>query len=132
MKRFGILLLLPLALTAAMTAVAGEAGKVHVITSHSDGVNCIAPVAIKKIDGREATVQPMGFWIEPGEHTFSGSAVIDTSFCKTLDTNPDRHRVQPLQVNLEAGVDYYIGVDHSSRDREDWKLVVWKIKPAKG
>jgi hypothetical protein len=110
---------------------AGEDGKVQVITHFSQAAQCISPVAIKKIDGREATVQRMGFWIEPGKHTLSGSALIDTSFCKTIGGNSQRYRPEPLEVDFELGKVYYIGYDHSSSDRNEWKFVVWKVEDAK-
>jgi hypothetical protein len=130
MKKVMVILLL-LAGIAPMGAGAAQDGKVQVVTSFSNAAKCISPVAIKKIDGREATVQRMGFWIEPGKHTLSGSALIDTSFCATIGANADRYRPEPLEVEFELGKVYYIGIDHSSSDREDWKFVVWKIADAK-
>jgi hypothetical protein len=126
-----LVLLLSLTGFVAFGVSAGEDGKVQVITHFSNAAKCISPVAIKKIDGREATVQRMGFWIEPGKHTVSGSALIDTSFCQTIGSNSQRYRPEPLEVDFELGKVYYIGYDHSSSNRKDWKFVVWKIEEAK-
>lgn len=128
-KALAFLLLLAGLMPVAVSAA--EDGKVQVITHFSNAAKCISPVAIKKIDGREATVQRMGFWIEPGTHTLSGSALIDTSFCQTIGSNSQRYRPEPLEVDFELGKVYYIGYDHSSQNRKDWEFVVWKIEDAK-
>jgi hypothetical protein len=128
-KVLAIMLLLAGLMPVAVSAA--EDGKVQVITHFSNAAKCISPVAIKKIDGREATVQRMGFWIEPGTHTLSGSALIDTSFCQTIGSNSQRYRPEPLEVDFELGKVYYIGYDHSSQNRKDWEFVVWKIEDAK-
>lgn len=128
-KALAFLLLLAGLMPVAVSAA--EDGIVQVITHFSNAAKCISPVAIKKIDGREATVQRMGFWIEPGTHTLSGSALIDTSFCQTIGSNSQRYRPEPLEVDFELGKVYYIGYDHSSQNRKDWEFVVWKIEDAK-
>lgn len=128
-KVLAIMLLLAGLMPVAVSAA--KDGKVQVITHFSNAAKCISPVAIKKIDGREATVQRMGFWIEPGTHTLSGSALIDTSFCQTIGSNSQRYRPEPLEVDFELGKVYYIGYDHSSQNRKDWEFVVWKIEDAK-
>lgn len=128
-KVLAIMLLLAGLMPVAVSAA--EDGKVQVITHFSNAAKCISPVAIKRIDGREATVQRMGFWIEPGTHTLSGSALIDTSFCQTIGSNSQRYRPEPLEVDFELGKVYYIGYDHSSQNRKDWEFVVWKIEDAK-
>jgi hypothetical protein len=120
------LLLLPL------SGVAGEAGKVQVITSFNDAAQCISPVRINKIDGKEATVQRMGFNLEPGKHTLSGSALIDVSNCPTIGSTTRHHQAEPLEAEFELGKVYYVGYDHSSSNRDDWKIVIWKVTEAKG
>jgi hypothetical protein len=120
-----VLLLLP------CLAAAGDKGKVQIITSFNNAAQCISPVHIRKIDGKEAAVQSMGFNLEPGMHTLSGSAVIDVSNCLTLSTNVRAPKIQPLEADFVAGKVYYVGYDHSARDRKDWKLVIWKVEDAK-
>lgn len=120
-----LMLLLPLG------AAAGNEGKVQIVTSRSDAANCISPMHIRKIDGKEVAVQRMGFWIEPGQHTMSGSALIDTSFCQTVGGYSSPPRAKPLEAIFELGKVYYVGYDHSSRNKKDWKVVIWKVEDAK-
>jgi len=112
-------------------AWAGDAAKVQVITSFSNATQCISPVRIRKIDGKEAAVNRMGFSLEPGSHTLSGSALIDASICPTLGATTRTPPARPLEADFVAGKVYYVGYDHSSRDRNEWKIVVWKIEDAK-
>ena len=126
-----LVLLLSLTGFVAFGVSAGEDGKVQVITHFSNAAKCISPVAIKKIDGREATVQRMGFWIEPGVHTMTGSALIDASSCPTVGRTTNPPRAEPLEAHFDLGKVYYVGYDHSSRNKDEWKIVVWKVEDAK-
>lgn len=121
------LLLLPL---LPLGVAAGE-GEVQIITSFNNAAKCISPVHIRKIDGKEAAVQRMGFNLEPGTHTLSGSALVDISNCPTLSRAPRTPEVEPLEADFVAGKVYYVGYDHSSTDRDEWKLVIWKVEDAK-
>jgi hypothetical protein len=125
-SRFLIALILALPLLTS-----AKEGQVQIITSFSDAANCISPMHIRKIDGKEAAVQRMGFWIEPGMHTMSGSALIDTSFCQTVGRYTSPPRAKPIEANFELGKVYYVGYDHSSRDKNEWKIVIWKVEDAK-
>ena len=119
---FICLFLLPL------QANAEEEGTAKIITSFNNAAQCIAPVHILNIDGREVRVQRMGFDIDAGKHTMSGRTVVDTSFCQTVGrvTSPDN--TPPLEAEFEAGKTYWVGLDHDSSNREDWKYVIWKVK----
>ena len=123
--------LIALILIFPVFANAGEDGKVQIVTSFSNAANCISPIHIRKIDGREVAVQKMGFWIEPGAHTMSGSALIDTSFCQTIGRSASPPRAAPLEADFVLGKVYYVGYDHSSSDKDDWKIVVWKVEDEK-
>lgn len=103
----------------------------RVVTSFNNAAQCISPVQIRKIDGKEATVQRMGFNLEPGQHTLSGSAVIDTSSCLTIGSTTRHATAAPLEAEFELGKVYYVGYDHSSADRDDWKIVIWKVEDEK-
>lgn len=107
---------------------AGEAGKAQIITSAEKPAECIAAVHVNRIDDREVKVQKLGFEIEPGVHTLSARALIDTSLCKAVGIGTGMEKVGPLEVNLEAGKTYYLGYDHSAPHRRDWKLVIWKVE----
>ena len=39
-----------------------------------------------------------------------------------------RDAIEPVEANFEAGKTYYLGFDHSSPHRKDWKLVIWKVE----
>jgi hypothetical protein len=116
-----LLLLLPL------TVQASDPEKAWIVTQESRPVECISPVAIRNIDGRERRLPAQGFRLEPGSYTLTGTAVLDTRYCPVLSAN-SWDRIQPLKAEFEAGKKYYVGLDHSSRDRADWSLVVWKIE----
>ena len=105
-----------------------KAEKAQVITSQNRAAQCISPVQVRKIDGREAAVHAMGFSLEPGTHTLTASALIDTSMCKTVGRGTGRNKIEPLEADFEAGKKYWLGYDHSSTERKDWKLVIWKVE----
>ena len=109
-------------------ANAEEEGKAKIVTSHNNASQCISPVRILKIDGREVAVQRMGFDLDPGKHTMAGSALINTAFCAVVGTGTYRDSAPPLEAEFEAGKTYYVGFDHSARNRKDWKYVIWKVK----
>ncbi len=111
-----------------MQAMARDSNKAQIVTSMSNGAQCISPVHIRKIDGREANVNRGGFELEPGKHTMSGSTLIDTSICKTAGPGSNRHSAAPLEADFEAGKTYRVGFEHKSRDRNEWKYVIWKIE----
>jgi len=120
------LLLLPL------LASAGKKDELaKVITSASNGAQCISPIHVRKIDGREKKVQRMGFNLEPGKHTLSGSALINTSFCSTLGRGTNNYNVPPVEAEFEAGKTYYVGINHKSPNRKEWEYVVWKVTDTK-
>jgi hypothetical protein len=110
-------------------ASAEEEGKAKIVTSHNKASQCISPVHIRKIDGREVAVQRMGFDLDPGKHTMAGSAIIDTSFCPVVGKSTSYgDSAPPLEAEFEAGKTYYVGLDHSASNRNDWKYVIWKVK----
>lgn len=115
------LLLLPL------SGQAVSRDKAWIITQVSKPTECISKVAIRNIDGREMRLPSQGFELDPGTHTLTGTAMLDTRFCPVLRANRT-DRIQPLEAEFEAGKKYYVGLDHSSSDRSDWALVVWKIE----
>jgi len=102
--------------------------KAKIITSANQAAQCISPVRILSIDGHEVRVQHMGFDLEPGKHTLSGHALIDANFCKTVGRSSNRYNAAPLEAEFEAGKSYWVGFDHSSPDRNEWKYVIWKVE----
>jgi hypothetical protein len=113
-------------------ALAGEAGKVRIVTGMEKPASCISAVHVNNIDGREVKVPEPGFDVDPGPHTMTGRAIINTTNCRTTGIGSQRHTVQPLAENFEAGKTYYLGYDHSAPNRNDWKLVIWKVEGSEG
>ena len=100
----------------------------QVVTNGGRPVDCLSPVAVNKIDGEMRIVPAQGFKIEPGVHTLNARAILDSTFCR-IGRGGNRGWYAPdLEVNFEAGKTYYIGYDHKSKNRDEWKLVVWKVK----
>jgi len=100
----------------------------QVVTHGGRPADCLAPVVVNRIDGQQKFVPAQGFKIEAGVHTLNGNAVLDTTFCKLgRGGNPGGY-APDLEIDFEAGKTYHIAYDHQSKNREEWKLVVWKIE----
>ena len=101
---------------------------VNVVTQAGPPADCLAALAVNKIDGELRVVPAQGFLIEPGVHTINGRATLDTRKCPP--TAPDQHigRAADLEVNFEHGRTYYIAYDHKSQNAEEWRLIVWKVE----
>ena len=108
-------------------AIANDKPTAKIVTGMEKAAYCISSVEVNGIDGRSVHVQSLGFDIEAGEHAITGRAIINTSFCKAMGIGKP-NKVEPLEVDFEAGKTYYVGYDHSSSNRKDWKLVVWKVE----
>jgi len=99
-----------------------------VLTSKGRPADCLAPVAVNKIDGEMRTVSARGFLIEPGVHTLNGKAALDLTYCPLSDSNLTISSAADLEVDFEPGSTYYIGYFHQPANTEEWKLVVWQIE----
>jgi len=111
-----------------LLSTANEDGKAKIVTSLENPAKCISAVHINNIDGQEVQVQRLGFDIEPGTHTMLGRTIINTSFCKVMGRGSGVERIEPLEADFQAGSTYYVGFDHSSTSRKDWKLVIWRVE----
>ncbi len=121
-------LLVALLLVPAMSH-AWDAGKARIVTSGDKPSECISAVHVNRIDDREVKVQKLGFEIDPGKHTLSARAIMNTSFCKAVGIGgTGLQTAEPIEADLEAGKTYYLGYDHSASNRKDWKLVIWKVE----
>lgn len=105
-----------------------ESDMAKIVTNSGRPADCLAPIAVTKIDGQAKIVPAQGFTIEPGVHSLNGRAKIDTTYCKAIRGGNIPGSVADLEVDFEAGMTYYIGYDHDSLNRDDWQLVVWKIE----
>ncbi len=121
-----------LALMLPLLVLAANRDKAQIITGFDRASQCISPIHVNQIDGREAQVQPMGFELEPGTHNLKGKAIINTSICQKFGRSSGRYKIEPLEADFEAGKTYYIGYDHNSPNQNDWKLVIWKVEDQKG
>ena len=122
------LLFLPLCVLAE-DYKAEDFGMAKVITFKENVSECLAAIQIKTIDGHLKTLPSLGFDIEPGWHTMHGAAMINLKHCPV---NEERSRVEEhvpeLEWLFEGGKKYYIGLDHSSPSRKNWRIVVWKVE----
>lgn len=111
----------------APAAFAADEEMAQIVTQVALPVQCISRVAVRKIDGKEKFVSPQGFKLEPGRHTLSGTVAVNRRNCPVL-RGQDDWTAAPLEADFEAGKTYYIGFDHSSDNRADWKYVIWKVE----
>lgn len=100
----------------------------EVVTQGGDLDDCLAPVAINRIDGERRAVPAWGFQIEPGVHIINGHAMLDNTKCHPLGSDLIIGSTPGYAVNFEAGKTYYIAYDRSSLNADEWSLVVWKIE----
>lgn len=109
-------------------AWAKDADMARIITGIENPPKCISKVQVNNIDGKEVRVPAAGFDLEPGSRTLAGRAIINTAFCPALGYSDPAEKVEPLVADFEAGKTYYVGYDHSSSDRKEWGLKIWKVK----
>ena len=119
-----VLILIFVLLSAPLMA---DEDKARVITGTDKPVQCISSIQVNRIDGKEVLVNKLAFDIQPGMHTLSGRAIFVGSNCPALRGN-DQHQVPDLKFVFEAGKSYYLGLDHSARNRKDWHYTVWKVE----
>ena len=100
----------------------------RVVTDNGRPQECLAPLAVTRVDGETRVVSAKGFFIEPGVHTLNGSATLDLSYCALDEANFFIRNVADLEVDFAAGGTYYIGYYHPPDKLDEWKLVVWNIE----
>lgn len=103
-------------------------GMARVVTNIARPADCLAAIAVSKIDGEKRAVSAKSFLIEPGVHTINGKAILDTTNCPITDPKLQVSSAADLEVNFELGNTYYIGYFHKSDNTEEWQLVVWDIE----
>ena len=103
-------------------------GMAKVVTHMARPADCLASVAINKIDGEMKLVSAKEFLIEPGVHTINGKAILDLTHCPLNDSNLVISSAPDLEVNFELGNTYYVGYYHQSANTDEWQLVVWDIE----
>lgn len=106
-----------------------EAGTMaRVVTGRGRPAECLAPLAVTRIDGEARVVSAQGFLIEPGVHTINGRATLDLTYCPLGDPRLRIGDTADLEVEFEAGNTYYIGYSYPPDRPAEWKLTVWDIE----
>lgn len=118
-----------LALTLSLLGAGVATGQdpARIVTDQARPERCLAAVVIREIDGAEVSVSHRAFDLEPGPHTMNGMAHVDTTFCPVTDGGPGPG-IRDLAAEFEAGKTYFVGLDHASKDRGEWQLVIWRIE----
>ncbi|MGA9573179.1 MAG: hypothetical protein WBS20_04435 [Lysobacterales bacterium] len=101
----------------------------RVVTDKGRPAECLAPLAVTRIDGESRVVPAQGFLIEPGAHSLNGRATLDMAYCPLNDPNLYIGSAADLEVVFAAGSTYYIGYNHQPVNTAEWKLVVWQVEP---
>jgi hypothetical protein len=101
---------------------------VKVVTRGGRPADCLAPVAINRVDGESRLVPAQGFLIEAGVHTLNGLASLDISSCPFAEANLQIKSSEDFEVLFKPGGTYHIAYDHSSENTDQWSLVVWKVE----
>lgn len=126
------LLFLPLSVLAE-DYKAEDFGMAQVVTFKENVTECLAAVQIRTIDGQLKTLPSLGFDIEPGWHTMHGMAKINLNHCPVKEERSrEEQHIPALEWLFEAGKKYYVGLDHSSPFRKNWRLVVWQVEDIEG
>ncbi len=107
--------------------MADKTGKAQIITQSERPARCISRVVIDEIDGRLSNVSGQGFTLDAGTHSLNGRAIINITNCPAV-RGRNSYVVPDLEAEFEAGKTYYIGLDHSSKNKEEWRLVIWKTE----
>ena len=110
-----------------LQAVADKVGQAQIITQNERPAQCISRVVITDIDGRLTNVARQGFKLDAGTHSMNGRAIINTSQCPAI-RGRSTYTIPDLEADFEAGKTYYVGLDHSSKNKEEWRLVIWKVE----
>jgi hypothetical protein len=131
LRMIGLLALVALIPLTGMAKDEEGPAMARIITQNEKPPQCLSRVHIQRIDGELVNVHPSGFDIEPGMHSMNGRATVNTSFCRRVSGRTSEG-IPDLEAEFEAGKTYYIGLDHRSRNSEDWRLVIWKVEPEEG
>ena len=144
MKSEQIITLLTVAVLSCLVAgcagspAAGDRNTGVVVTAIDMSQNCILSLVVTAVDGEKLGItDPSGrFEFEAGEHTISGYAGGNPASCSNFSTGVQRYQANhggklgegSVTIDVEAGKEYNLGVDITSRDPDEWEMKVWKIK----
>jgi hypothetical protein len=116
-----------LVLAVVPKTVFADPAMARIITGNERITQCIASVHIRQLDGEERQLPANSFELEPGMHTLHGASKINVTYCQ-VNRASQQTSVPPLTALFEAGKNYYVGLDHSAPDWENWRIVVWKVE----
>jgi len=100
----------------------------RVVTGAGRPADCLAPLAVSRIDGEARSVPAKGFLITPGVHTVNGRATLDLALCPLSDPDLTVGEAPDLEVEFVAGETYYIGYYYPPDKLDEWKLMVWNME----
>jgi len=100
----------------------------RVVTGGGRPADCLAPLAVTRIDGEAMNVSAQGFLITPGVHTLNGRVTLDLTYCPLNDPRLRIGDTADLEVEFEAGSTYYIGYYYPPASPSEWKLTVWNVE----
>ncbi|MCA1779704.1 MAG: hypothetical protein LC637_10045 [Xanthomonadaceae bacterium] len=135
MIRFASLTTILAALAAAPTAWSdapfARAGEPHAVVSGSLNrpAQQLLAVGITDVDGR-LTSRSQAVWLKPGRHTINAKgAVTHLGQTPGLRRSIGQHNgSQAIELDVEAGKTYWIALDTSDEQRDNWKLVNWRTE----
>ena len=122
-----LILILLLAALLPSQVIANKSSKAKIVTQNERTAQCISSVVIDEVAGRLRNVAKQGFELDAGTHSMNGRAIINTANCPAI-RGRNSYVVPDLEADFEAGKTYYVGLDHSSKNKEEWRLVVWKTE----
>lgn len=100
----------------------------RIISDQSQPEDCLAAVAINRIDGEARVLPAQGFLIEPGIHSLNGLATLDITHCSIAGDDRQINTAADLEHDFEAGMTYWVGYYHRSHISDERRLVVWKVE----
>lgn len=101
-----------------------------VISGLKQSGKLIFPVEIYRVNGQRINFRGSSLPLQPGSYELqAGRAVVDRGIMPGLHGDVSRPDTKPLQLEVEAGKAYYIGLKADSSRGKDWQLVVWKSEP---
>jgi len=123
-------LVLP-ALAAAQSFLASQ-DEPHgiVITGVKQSGKLIFPVEIYRVNGQRINFRDSSLPLKPGQYTLqAGRAVINRDVTPGLRGDVSRPDTSSIDIEVEAGQAYYLGLHAEGSRAADWELVVWKTEP---
>ena len=101
----------------------------RIVTGNERPAECLSSIHVREVDGEARQLPATAFELEPGIHTLHGTARVNLTYCQ-VNREAMQAGVPPLEAVFEEGKTYFVGLDHSSPDRSEWRIVIWKVEEA--